>query len=195
MSGWPEQNWPCWIFLLEVEGGGGLGKEGAKWGSIGGEGEEGVQAAGGKGWRGQRGQQLSDQDLIFDIQVPPTYIAYVGSGEFSSAWKCFEDTARKYLKNTANTETCSAAALGDTTVLSALRAASIRDVSWGEGLSCNKIFYQKVKIELVSPPGVTGAIVPGVRRALLVVKLHPSNQVQEPEISPFTLPYPTHTGI
>ena len=34
-------------------------------------------------------------------------------------------------------------------------------------------------------PGVAGAIVPCVCRALFIVKLHPGDQVQEPEISNF----------
>ena len=43
---------------------------------------------------------------------------------------------------------------------------------------------------LSCPPGVAGAIVPGVCGALIVVKLHPRDQVQKPEISALTFHIP-----
>ena len=47
-----------------------------------------------------------------------------------------------------------------------------------------------MKSECLTKPGVAGAVVPGVRRALLVVELHPRDQVEEPEISTFIFPHP-----
>ena len=59
-----------------------------------------------------------------------------------------------------------------------------------EGKCCiNRQLIDK-KPELLFLPGVAGAVVPRVRCALLVVKLHPGDQVEEPEISTFIFPHP-----
>ena len=54
-------------------------------------------------------------------------------------------------------------------------------------MNCTLVYK---KPELLSPPGVAGAVVPRVRCALLIVKLHPGDQVEEPEISTFIFPHP-----
>ena len=91
----------------------------------------------------------------------------------------------RYLKNTTDTEASRTAPLGDTTVLSALRAASIT----------NEVREGIVMLAVVlSPPGVAGAIVPCVRRTLLVVKFHPGDQVEKPEISTFIFHHPAPFG-
>ena len=46
----------------------------------------------------------------------------------------------------------------------------------------------------LTKPGVTGAIVPCVRCALLIVKFHPRDQVEEPEISTFIFHHPAPFG-
>ena len=54
-------------------------------------------------------------------------------------------------------------------------------------MNCTLVYK---KPELLSPPGVAGAVVPRVRCTLLIVKLHPGDQVEEPEISTFIFPHP-----